>query len=80
MYNPRLKQAIISIVKNQLNRNSPPEVRLTLDRLMSENPDCDYDEAVRKIAVILIEEIYEMMKNQRNFDLKKYIKKLNKLE
>lgn len=79
MHNPKLKQAIISIVENQLNQNNPPEVRLTLDRLMSEDPDCDYDEAVRKITVVLTEEMYEMMKNQRNFDLTRYIKKLNEL-
>jgi len=79
MHNPKLKQTIIGIAENQLNQNNPPEARLTLNRLMSENPDCDYDEAVRRIAVVLSEEMYEMMKNQRNFDLKRFIKKLNEL-
>lgn len=59
----KLRKTIIDIVKDQLNRGNPPEARLAVERLMDEDPYCDYDEVVRKIAVILSEEMYEMMKN-----------------
>lgn len=79
MHNPKLRRAIVGIVENQLKQNDPPETRLTLDRLMSEDPDCDYNEAVRRIAVVMVEEMYDMMKKQQNFDLARYIKKLQAL-
>jgi hypothetical protein len=34
--NPRLKVAILQVVDNQLRANDPPEIKQTLDRLISE--------------------------------------------
>lgn len=75
-----LRREIIRTVENQLNQDNPHETRLTLNRLMENNPDCDYDEAVRKMAVILAGEMHEMMKGQEKFNVERYIRKLKELK
>lgn len=74
-----LRKAIIIAVENQLNSNNPPEVRKTLNRLMARNKDIDFDSAVEIIAAVLIGEIYDMFKNQEEFNEKRYAKELKKL-
>ncbi len=79
MYNPNLNQAIIQVVENQLNQNNPTETKETLDRLISEDKACDYNETIRRIAVVLVEEMYNVMKNKQGFDLERYVNKLKEL-
>ena len=76
-YNKHLNVAILEAVDNQLNQGRPSEVRATLEKLMERGDD--YDEAKRKIAVVLVEEMYEIMKEQKPFNQKRYIEKLKQL-
>lgn len=77
MVNNKLKSAIIDIVENQLKANDPKCTRETLNGLI----ELEYSEKKAKemIASVVVEEIYDVMKNQASFDEEKYSKKLSKL-
>jgi hypothetical protein len=53
-YNPRLRAAILDVVKNQLRKGDPPETRETLDRLMREG-FCKDDARVPLGQVVAVE-------------------------
>lgn len=76
-HNPRLKKAIIEVVSNQLRMNDPPETKVTLNRLISEG--YSKQDAKELIGAVVSAHIYEMLKDQHQFDNSKYIKDLEKL-
>lgn len=55
-------------------------MRIALGRMMDNDPDCDYDEAFRRIAVVLVEEMFDMLKNKKTFNTKIYAEKLRNLK
>jgi hypothetical protein len=75
--NPRLKAIILSIVDNQLRANDPPETRFTLDRLITEG--CSEKNAKELIGCVVTSEIYDVLKNEEEFDLQRYVDALNNL-
>ncbi len=75
--NPRLTAAILSAVDNQLLENEPPETRTTYERLVAEGYS---DEEARKlIGAALSAEMYDMLKEQKEYDQERYIETLRKL-
>ena len=76
-YNPRLHQLILEVIENQLRDNDPPETLQTFDRLMAQGDS--EEEAKRKIGTVLVTHIYNIMKNQNNFDNEQYCRDLNRL-
>ena len=76
----KLKQTITKIVEDQLNKGVPIETREVIDRLMSADENCGYDEVVEKMAVIMAKEMHEMMKNKGKFNRKRYVEKLRNLK
>ena len=60
MANLRLKKLIFEVVDNQLRENNPPVTKESYDKLI----DAGYSarEAKEKIGAIVIEEIYDVMK------------------
>jgi hypothetical protein len=76
-YNPRLKSAIIQVVENQIKSNEPPETKQTLDRLISEG--FSKNEAKELIGTVVVAEVFDVMKEGKPFNLKRYVKGLNKL-
>ncbi|MEA3559675.1 MAG: DUF1841 family protein [Candidatus Thermoplasmatota archaeon] len=77
-YNPILHDAIHTGIEEQIENNEPEEVKETLNRLM----ELGYDrhETIHKIGRILIEEIYKARNNEKNFNTKHYITRLEKLK
>ncbi len=77
LVNYRLKAQVLEVVENQLEDNNPKCTQKTLDRLM----DLGYSvtESKEMIASILLTEMYDILKNQVEFNEKKYCKKLSKL-
>ncbi len=75
--NPKLTQAFLEVVSNQLRNNDPPETRKTLNRLMVEG--YTLEEAMELLAAVLSAHIYAMFKEQQHFDLAKYVRDLNNL-
>ena len=75
--NLRLKSLILQIVKNQIKNNDPPETKETLVRLLEEGNT--RQEAIENIALIVIEEIYDILKNKQEFNRERFVSKLKKL-
>lgn len=75
--NPYLRDAIIEVVDNQLRDNEPPETRETFQRLLDES--YTEEEAKKLIGCAVSVEIFDILKNQQEFDRNRYIKALNGL-
>jgi hypothetical protein len=75
--NPRLKKAILQAISNQLRINDPPETKETLNRLMAEG--YSKQQSMEMIGAVLSTHIYDMLKEQREYDNESYVRDLNKL-
>jgi len=71
------RKLILEIVDNQINANTPPETRATLQRLIAEGHS--ESQAKEMIARVIVTEIYDIMKNEQTFDEQRFIAALNKL-
>ncbi len=75
--NPRLKELVLEVVNNQIKDNTPPITRETLKRLMDEGAP---EPLAREwIAAAVLEELYDVMKNQVPFDEERYARSLSAL-
>mgnify|MGYP002519505668 FL=1 len=77
MTNLRLKKLILEVVDNQLRDNDPPAAKQSYDRLI----DAGYSssEAKEKIGAVVIEEIYDVMKENQPYDEKRYVQALKNM-
>jgi hypothetical protein len=75
--NHYLKQAILEIVDNQLNDDDPPQTRQTFERLVREGQT--EEDARIYIGQAVCVEIWDIMKNKKPFDQKRYLKNLDRL-
>lgn len=75
--NPRLGKAVLQAVSNQLRINKPPETKKTLDRLMEEG--YSREKSMKMIGAVLSAHIFDMLKEQRNYDNESYVRDLNRL-
>jgi len=77
MANLRLKKEIIGAVDNQIKTNNPKCTKRTYEILL----DMGFDKttAKEKIAAVLLDEIYETLKNEKVYDEAIYEEKLNEL-
>lgn len=73
----RLKTAIIEVVENQLEANDPPEIKETLDRLVSEGYSSM--ESKELIGNVVVVEVFEVLKEGKPFDLDRYVADLRRL-
>jgi hypothetical protein len=73
----RLLENILEVVENQMRDNLPPETRKTFERLLKEGHS--QTEAKRLIGCALSAEIYEVLKNKREFDRRRYSAYLGRL-
>ncbi len=78
MVKEKLKAKIIEIVDNQININDPKCTKETLERLV--NSGFSEIESKEMIGRVLIEEMYELLKNQVPFNEKRYAEKLSMLQ
>ena len=73
-YKPYLHDAIHEIVENQIREGEPKETKENLDRLM--NLGYTRHEAIHKIGAVIVEDIYNVLKNKQEFDEEGFVKKL----
>ena len=73
----RAGEALIETVEIQIRDNDPPEVRMTLDRLMSLGES--RENAMRYIGSVLSLELYEIFKHQKPFNEQRYVANLRSL-
>jgi hypothetical protein len=76
-HNQRLRSAIIEVVDTQIELNDPPEIRQTLNRLITEG--YSENEAKELIGNIVVMEVFEVLKAGQPFDLKRYAAALARL-
>ena len=74
---PQLTAAIMEAVNNQLRDSNPPETKETYDRLVASGTSDK--EARRLIAIALSTEMFEMLKNKKDYSQQRYIASLQKL-
>jgi hypothetical protein len=75
--NPQLTAAILEAVDNQLRDLNPPETKETYDRLIASG--ISDKETRRLIAVALSAEMFEVLKNKKEYSAQRYIASLRKL-
>jgi len=75
--NPHLKVAFLDVVDNQIANNNPPEMRQTLECLVSEG--ILEEDARIYIAQAVCVEMWDVLKNQKTFNRDRYIRNLKKL-
>lgn len=75
--NPKMRSKLLEIVENQLKEDNPPHTKETLIKLMELGKT--EEESKILIAGILVEEMYDIMKNQVPFNESRYAEKLAKL-
>lgn len=66
MANFRLKKQILEVVDNQLRDHNPPMVKTAYDSLIEMG--FSVREAKEKIGAVVIEEIYDVMKENQPYD------------
>jgi len=71
------KELIMEVVDNQMKSGNPPETRETYNRLLASG--IDEDETRRLIALVIVDEIYCVEKNNELFNEKRFVKKLKDL-
>jgi len=64
--NPRLREAILEVVDNQLRDLDPPETKQTFDRLRADG--VSEEEAKRLLGCVVASEIFEVLKWGQPFD------------
>ena len=72
-----LHRTLMEVIQNQIRENNPPETGATLERLMAEG--FSRQEAMDLIGQVLAAEIFEVLKDQREHDQEKYVKRLRDL-
>jgi hypothetical protein len=75
--NPVLHAAVTEVVENQIHNNDPPQTQQTFKRLLA--ADHSEKEAKRLIARVVSAEIFDVLKQQKPFDLERFVKALDKL-
>ena len=71
------KAAILKAVESQLADGDPPETAQTLERLQAAG--YSRDDAVQLIGAALADELFEVMKHDREYDHARYVGLLNQL-
>lgn len=75
--NPYLKAAILDVVDNQIAGNDPPQTRQTYERLLASG--LDDEEAKRLIGCVVVSEIFDILKKNEMFNLKRFVAALERL-
>ena len=75
--NPILHINMHSVIENQLQQNTPPEVRKALDGLLKRGASCH--DAIHTIAYEFNMELFPVLKHSRPFNNSAYRRKLEKI-
>jgi hypothetical protein len=75
--NERLRAAILEVINNQIRDNNPPETKQALIRLQEQG--LSEEEALKLIGYVVASEVFNVLKENRQYDKEKYITALNNL-
>ena len=77
-FDPFFHITLDTIVMNQINQRNPEQTRFTYNKLTARG-DSHLD-AIHKIAAVFAEEFFPVMKHGKEFNSKRYIRKLKELK
>jgi hypothetical protein len=77
MVNIHIQKAILDVVENKIRENNPPATKKTFDRLLKGGHS--KGDAMKLIGSAVATEMYEVLKNKKPFDEKRYVKALMEL-
>lgn len=72
-----VNDAVFEVLENQMRDGTPPETKLTYDRLLSEGHS--HDEVMPMLATVLLCEMNDMVRDQKTFNEARFVAALNKL-
>jgi hypothetical protein len=72
-----VRDGFLATVEQQINSGEPPEVKATYDRLIAEGLSAP--EATQMIAIVLRNEMKQMIAESRSFDNARFSQLLDKL-
>ena len=75
--NERLRRAILEVIRKQVRDNDPPETGQALKRLRQKG--FSEAEALKLVGYVVASEVFGVLKENRQYDEKKYIEALNRL-
>lgn len=75
--NPYLHAAFMEVVDNQIAGNDPPETLEAMNRLTSEG--ISKQDAKNYIAQAVCVEVWDILKNQKEFNRDRYVRNLKNL-
>ena len=78
MANIHLKKTVLQVVDNQLRANDPPITKITYARLQALG--YTKQQAKEKIAAVLLEEMYDVLKSKERFNEERYSENLKNLK
>ena len=73
----KITNAIIQVIESQITTNDPPETKQTLERLIAEG--FSTKEATKLIGNVVIAEVFDVMAEEKPFDMNRYIAALSRL-
>jgi hypothetical protein len=73
----RLNAAIMEIVANQLRSGDPPQTRQTFERLKASG--LAEDEVRRLLGCVVVNEIFEILKQGKPYDAARFVAALDRL-
>jgi hypothetical protein len=76
-HSPELRRLLLEVVDNQLREGTPPETRVTLDRLLKEG--FPRERALELIACAVSAEIFDVLKSGRPYQADRYLAALRGL-
>jgi hypothetical protein len=76
-YGPELRRALLEVVDNQLREGTPPETRITLERLIGEG--LSRERALELIACVVSAEIFDVLKSGQPYLEARYLAGLRAL-
>ena len=72
-----MRDQIFEIIKNQIKNNEPPETKITYSKLIELG--FSEMETMKMIGQCVAVEIFEILKNKKPFDERRYIRNLDLL-
>jgi hypothetical protein len=73
----RLRKAVLEVIHAQIRENDPPETKQALKRLLEQA--FSEEEAIKLIGYVVVSEVFNVLKENRQYDKEKYISALNDL-
>ena len=74
---PRLGKHLLEVLRQQIDGGDPPETAEAYHRLLAEG--YAEDEVYRMLACVLTSEMFELQRQERDFDRQRYAKLLRAL-